>query len=446
MFIGSLVLLLLHFSTLLRVPRKIAPVTVNWGTPLQVIDGFGAMYVSRIPITPQQADFFFSPRVGIGLSIVRTGMIPTLTDCQDTEIYLGASPSNCFDVVSGPTALVADLGAVQAAIARGVKSVFTTSGSPPGSMKTSPGLYYKGSSFVGNASNYSSLASIFASACNFYAANNIPITAFSPQNEPDQNTSYTSALWTATQFHDFVPYMYSALTSSSCPNAKILFPEVSTWTRTYGGLAGITMSDASVAPKVGFLAMHDYGGNTIVAPTNYGYGQHVWLTEVSGISGAYDGSIGDALNWATIIHESLTVGGVSAWLYFSLVNTGPLSVNDNEGLTDQSGNIAKRAYMMGNWSKFVRPGSHMVGVTNTGSLLVTAFVNTTATQSAVVVINDGKVTSNMSIVVGTQMGSLIIPWVTSATHNLAQQDSIPVTNGTVSYAIPAQSIVTLQGN
>src|SRR4029077_11227493 len=223
------------------------------------------------------------------------------------------------------------------------------------------------------------------------------------------------------------------------------FPEPSGFTSDYGGFAAATMADSAVAREGGVLAMHAYGARPVARP-NYGYRQHVWQTEVSGVSPPYDGSINDALKWAMTIHQHLTIGGVSAWLYFSLHNVGALAVNNNEGLTDQSGNIAKRAYVMGNWSKFVRPGWHMVEVTNPFGLPTTAFQNASGTQSVIVIINQGRFRSNQRISVGEQMGSVVIPWVTSANLNLAQQPSVAVIDGKIHYSVPAESIVTLQSD
>jgi glucuronoarabinoxylan endo-1,4-beta-xylanase len=444
----ALALLIARFWQSFRDLYPIAPVAIHWGTSLQTMDGFGATQASEVPLTPSEADLFFSPS-GLGFSIIRTAIIPTLQDCTDTENYLSSlgykmNPANCQTVAFGPTNRNADILTVRQAVARGVTTVLATSGSPPGSMKSN-GRYYQGGTFLGGTANYSSLASILASFCSYAAQFGVTVTHISPQNEPDLSNQYTTALWTAHQFHDFIPYLYSAIHTSNCPSARIVFPEPSGFTSNYGGLAAAAMADSAVARDVGVLAMHAYGRSPVARP-NHGYGQHVWQTEVSGVSPPYDGSINDALKWAMTIHHHLTIGGVSAWLYFSLHNVGALAVNNNEGLTDQSGNIAKRAYVMGNWSKFVRPGWHMVEVISPFGLSTTGFQNASGTQSVIVIINQGRFRSNQRISVGAQMGSVVIPWVTSADLNLAQQPSVAVIDGTIHYSVPAESIVTLQSD
>jgi glucuronoarabinoxylan endo-1,4-beta-xylanase len=118
---------------------------------------------------------------------------------------------------------------------------------------------------------------------------------------------------------------------------------------------------------------------------------------------------------------------------------------DNSALTDYNGNIPLRAYVTGNWSKFVRPGWQRVGVTNGGSLLVTAFQSADSSQSAVVVVNTGSADSTAVFDVGTQMGTSVVPWITSSTQSLAQQTSVPISNGLLTYTVPADSVVTFVG-
>jgi len=77
---------------------------------------------------------------------------------------------------------------------------------------------------------------------------------------------------------------------------------------------------------------------------------------------------------------------------------------------------------------------------------MTAFQNASGTQSAIVIINQGLFRSNQRIRVGAEMGSVVIPWVTSANLNLAQQPSVAVIDGTIHYSVPAESIVTLQSD
>lgn len=74
----------------------------------------------------------------------------------------------------------------------------------------------------------------------------------------------------------------------------------------------------------------------------------------------------DAITWAQYIHNYMTVG-VNAWMYWML-DCVPKYFNqsNNMCLTDQKSNFAKRAYVFGQYAKFIRPGWRRVGVRNRG--------------------------------------------------------------------------------
>src|SRR5260370_16906547 len=56
--------------------------TINWADVRQTIDGFGGSSADFLSsLTPAQADFFFTP-AGIGLSLLRTQIIPDLAPCE----------------------------------------------------------------------------------------------------------------------------------------------------------------------------------------------------------------------------------------------------------------------------------------------------------------------------------------------------------------------------
>lgn len=426
-------------------PPPSSGVTVNWNSPEQTIDGFGGAAVDfTSALSSNLADFFFTTSSGIGLSILRTQIMPDLASCQAWATSLGGNPStSCVGVASGATSLSGEPLVAQEASTRGVTVFIASCWSPPASMKSN-GVFYQGGNFVGSSTNYANYAAALASYPTFMAGYGITIYAISPQNEPDISQTYPSALWTAQEFHDFIPYFHSAIESSG-HSPLIMFPENSAWSSTYNGFTATTMTDGSVAPDVGLLAQHGYAGDTnIVAPTNYG--THLWMTEDSSQSATYDGSMTDALSWAQKIHNYLTVANVNAFIWWFLSDMpGNGDGTDNAALTDIQGNIPLRAYITGNWSKFVRPGWNRVGVTNSGSLLVSAFQGPTG-GAAVVVVNDGAAVNDQVFDVGTSMGTSVVPWVTSSTQDLQSQASVGVSSGSFTYTIPADSVVTFAGH
>jgi O-glycosyl hydrolase len=424
-----------------------ASVSVNWSSVRQTIDGFGGAAVGAAePLPANLATFFFSPSSGIGLSIVRLQVLPDSTTCSQlcTTYYADEGVSGCGCVSSsGATILTGELGIVQQAQANGVATFFATSWSPPASTKSNDS-WFSGGSFLGGSTNYASYAALLESYVSLLSSNGVALFGISPQNEPDISQSYQSALWTAQQFHDFIPYLSSALSGAGFGAVNIILPENSGWSSNYDGFTQTTMSDPAVAPQVGLLAQHGYNpDSSIVALTNYGYGQHVWMTEVSSQSSEYDGSMTDALLWASRIHSYLATAQVNAFVWWGLsdmLEQG--NGTDNGALTDFNGDIPLRAYITGNWSRFVRPGWHRVDVSNAGSLLVTAFQSADDTQSAIVVVNNTSSDSAQVLNVGQQMAGAVVPWITSASQQLVQQSTVPTSDGTITYTIPADSVVT----
>ena len=412
--------------------------TINWNSVQQRIDGFGvAAAFATGPLTTSLADFFFRTDTGIGLSIVRSQVIPDTATCTT---YFGAG--DCV-ASSGATILNGELQIIQQAQARGVATFIASSWSPPASMKSN-GSWGSGGNFIGDTSNYSSFGTLLASYASLLKTKGVPLYAISPQNEPEVSQTYPSARWTAQQFHDFIPYLYSALGTAGVSSTQILFPENDCWSTSYDSFAATAMNDSSVAPDVGIMAQHGYcGPATPVAITTYG--KHLWQTEVSSQTGSYDGSMTEALGWAAIIHKYLAVAKVNAFVWWWLSDM-PLQGGgtDNSALTDVNGNIPSRAYVTGQWSKFVRPGWFRIDVTDTSGMSITAFKDSTSGRFAVVVVNTGSSKSNTFALNGFNATS-VTPWITDATQSLAQQADVIVSGGAFSYTIPADSVVTFAG-
>jgi glucuronoarabinoxylan endo-1,4-beta-xylanase len=278
------------------------------------------------------------------------------------------------------------------------------------------------------------------------SAQGINTYAISVQNEPDfTTTGYASCAWTAQQFHDFVPYLYNALIASNVASTKIMLPESEHW-QSDTNLYSIAMNDSNVAADVSIIADHNYDGvnfqtgDTGVPAALPVYGKAMWETEVS-TGDAYDGSITNAMYWAGRIHLFMTAAQANAWHYWWLI-----SINtDNEGLTDTSGNPAKRMYVLGNYSRFVRPNYVRIDATNSTDALISAYKSTSG-NFAIVAINSDNTNLNQTFTLTncTAIGS-VTPWITSGTLSLSNQAPIPVSNSSFTYTLPAMSVVTFVG-
>ncbi len=316
--------------------------------------------------------------------------------------------------------------------------MFASELSPPGSMKDN-GAFQTGGNMIGNPTNYRNLANIQTAFVTLMKGTySVPIYAISPQNEPEESTHYPSCVWTRRQLRDYIPYLRSALNAAGYSSVKIMVAEDTPWGIN---MAAGPMDDATTAVDISIVASHGYAVLQPNGPLSFknDTGQHVWQTEVSDTN-PYDGTITSALNYASQIHYYLTNAQVNYWGYWLLDANGDF--DDNEALTDKNNNIAKRAYAIGNWSRFVLPGWHMVSVTKSTSLLVTAFTNPTGNCGTVVAVNNGSSPVSVTFSVGTTMGSKVIPHLTSSSANLAEQTVITVSSGSFSATVPSHSIET----
>ncbi|MGA2749422.1 MAG: hypothetical protein ABSG59_11655 [Verrucomicrobiota bacterium] len=392
------------------------PVTTNcvvdWNDVHQRIDGFGASSAWNSSWTSAQADMFFSTNVGIGLSFLRSRIAPGGTTVESSIM--------------------------QMAQARGAR-VWSTPWSPQASFKSNTNV--NGGYFL-SASNQAYASQLAGYVANMKKSYGINLYAISVQNEPDVSADYESCLWSAQQIHDFVPYLRDALVASNVASTRIILAEDESWqTNLYLD----SMTDPSVAADVGVVACHNYNGSPpsgipAALPTVANTNAALWETEVSTFD-PFDGSITNALYWANRIHLYMTAAQVNAFHYWWLISDN----SDNEGLTDISGNPTKRMYVLGNYSRFVRPGYYRIGVSNNAFTSISAYKDTNSRNFAIVAVNSAFNTVTQIFSLANFTASSVTPWITSGALSLSNQPSVPVANSTFSYPLPALSVVTFVG-
>jgi glucuronoarabinoxylan endo-1,4-beta-xylanase len=417
------------------------PVVVHWETVHQTIDGFGASATGYSGMfTDGQADRFFDPQKGLGLSLLRLNAIPTTV--PDDCYCVSNSPG--YSCVKGEKSqvLAGDLRVAQLAKERGAR-IFASPWSPPAEMKSS-GKFCGVGSMKSDPALYANYAERLADYHRLLKANGILLEALSIQNEPDiENDGYDTCRWTGQQIHDFIPYLAEALERNGANDVKIAAPEESEWTFD---LLSATAKDAAVFEKVGLILGHGYHSvkPSGLPETN---GQHVWQTETSEFT-KFDGSMTDGLKWAQSIHEYLTIGA-NAWMFWSL-DCGEQFYNqaNNMCLTDQRSRLAKRAFVLGQYAKFVRPGWQRIGVSNQGGLLITAYKSPENKFAIVVVNGTAKDARDQEFrLLGMASHSAIEPWITSASSSLERRSPLTLnaTTTSFSFTIPAESVVTFVG-
>jgi O-glycosyl hydrolase len=180
--------------------------------------------------------------------------------------------------------------------------------------------------------------------------------------------------------------------------------------------------------------------------------KEVWQTEMSGVKwwpeqGTISGTtvtgtadIGNGVAVAGWIHDALTTGYASAWLWWWWQAS---STNDNEGLLLSNGTDTKRHYTLGNYSKFVRPGFVRVDIAGAPSGVLISAYKGTGTALAIVAINKNSQAVSVPITIsGGTAPTSVTPWVTSSADNLVSKTAVAVSGGSFTAALAATTVTT----
>jgi glucuronoarabinoxylan endo-1,4-beta-xylanase len=422
--------------------------TINWTDVHQVIDGFGASNAfASASMSSANQDFFFGTGTGeLGLSILRVAV-------PDNSGITG----NCTSV--GSSCAGAVVGDMKAAIANGAR-VYATPWSPPATYKTNGSITCANNSAPLSSGNYGAYATWLANFVKSLQADSINLYAMSVQNEPDTCQDYDSATWTAANYDSFVKTYLGPTFAADGLSTLIMLPEAGIYSQT-SGYDATCGSDPTCVGYVSGINWHDYdavltGTNTVKAdpyPSNFPAGKKYWETETScpgagasmGCASSFTTDIGDALRWGAVVDQRIAVDGANAWLYWWLQS--PES-SDNQGLMNSNGTIALRAYMLGQYGKFVRPGYSRIDATHlpqTG-VSVSAFQNASTNQLVIIATNYTSAPLSQAFTLSNAPTfSSLTPTTTSSSMSLSQQAAVAVTGDSFTYTLPAQSITTFVG-
>jgi glucuronoarabinoxylan endo-1,4-beta-xylanase len=430
-------------------------VTVQLGQLKQEMAGFGINNNWAPAMTEEEADAMFDTTTGLGLSILRIGMGSS------------GNPFNGDDCWED----------IRKASARGVTTFIGTLWSPPASCKTNNnennGGYLEESCYE----SWSDTIAAFPAKVKQGAG--VDLYAMSPQNEVDFascgfeepcNGNYPTTLFTAEQYVAFAKIVGRKLHDLN-PPVKLMGPEASEWLHAWsnesaccsepGGLESsnplngmgydyghVLFADKEAWGLLDIFGVHQY--DTQVAepwPSDVPEKKPVWQTEMSGVKWwpeqGPSSDINNAVAIAGWIHNALTVGEASAWLWWWWRAQG----STNEGLLLSNGMDTKRRYALGNYSRFVRPGYTRVDVTGKipGDVLLTAFQGPDGTV-VVVAINKGATSATVPIfIAGGMAPASLMPWVTSASDNLVSKTAVAVSGGSFSAELASNTVTTFVG-
>jgi len=394
-------------------PPVALPVEVALETQHQTIAGFGASSAwTASSLTDAEADQFFSPDTGIGLSLLRVRIAP---DGTTEEL------------------------AAESAVARGV-SVWATPWSPPGEWKDNGSTNNGGHLLSTEAQAWADRLADFAQGM---ANSGVTLSALSAQNEPGFSANWETCLYTAAQLTAFIRDNLGPALATRGLATPIIAPESQNW-KDFPKFADAILADPVASTYVGMLATHDYGGTPAVYSAN---GKQVWQTEVSDPNKGVDPGIDSGLRVAQKIHDHLVNADVSAWHYWWLKPRGDQPA-DNSALTGLDGQLTRRGYVLGNWSRFVRPGFVRVEATPNpqDQVSVSAFADPASGRLVIVAINQGTEDAEQIFSIPGTGVTVVTPWITSADFALVPAAAMPLTDTNFTFTLPGRSVTTLVGD
>jgi len=432
--------------------------TINWTDVHQIIDGFGASdEAHQASMSTANQDFFFGTGAGeLGLSILRVGVTDGSQD-----------PGSCLSVSTSCAGVyVSDM---QAVIANGGR-VYATPWSPPAAYESNGSTICtagagNGSLVTGDYGLYATwLANFVQSLQTEYS---IRLYALSVQNEPEYCEDYDSALWTAAQMDTFIKTNLGPTFSSDGLSTLIFMPETGNYGDLTGANGGTTcMEDSSCYSHVGGVNWHDYGAtanssDSISAapyPSGWSSGKKYWETEVScgpgyGPSGCESGfttdMTTDGLMWAGLIDDRLVNEDANAYLYWLMIDYSGSPTSGNDSLMSNTGTVAKRAYVFGQYSAFVRPGYYRVDATHVpqSGVSVSAYQNTSTGSLVIVATNyTGSAISQGFALTNAPTFTSVTPYITSASLSLLAQPTVTLSANAFTYTLPPESVTTFVGS
>lgn len=394
-------------------------VTVNAGTTYQTMDGFGytltegsCEVISGMAATQQNQllNDLYNPTTGLNASVVRIsiGASDLSSSSYSYNETSGDTNMNNFSL-NGPdlTYLVPIIKKILL-INPNIK-ILATPWSAPRWMKTN-------GSWVGGSLQtqyYAAYAKYFVKYFDAMKAQGINIWGITPQNEPENPNNEPSMLMNSTEQKNFINQQLGPqMAAAGYGNIKIIAFDHNCDNTAY------PIDVLNNSSYVDGAAFHLYLGNisamsTVKNATN----KNVYFTEqYTGSGGSFTGDfgwhmqnvvIGSTNNWSRTVLEwnaannsSLgprTPGGCNTCL-------GAITVNNSTSYTK---NVAY--YIIGQISKFVKPGAVRIGASSTNSSIQSVAFKNPDGSTALVVYNSGGSSNTIKVVSGSSAFNYAVP-------------------------------------
>ncbi|MFI9833966.1 glycoside hydrolase family 30 beta sandwich domain-containing protein [Streptomyces sp. NPDC051913] len=425
--------------------------TVDGSATYQPIDGFGfsehfgraeIMHGSQgLPAAKQREllDLLLSRSTGAGLSILRLGIDSGI---QPTDPGgPNATPQYVWDGVDKGQVWLA-----KEAKAYGVNRFYADAWTAPGYMKTN-GTDANGGTLCGlsgadcaSGDWRKAYADFLVQWARFYGQEGVRITDLGFTNEPDWTATYDSMRLTPAQATEFVKVLGPV---ANAAGYKVACCDSFGWTQQKAYTSAIE-ADPAARNHVSTHTGHTYASPVDgPLPTR----KRTWMSEWSPNGTTWnenwdDGSGYDGFTVASAVHDALTKGNASGYVYWY-----GASVGATRGLIQMDGetfHASKRLWALAGYSRFVRPGAVRIGATAADAdLRLSAFRNTDGTLT-VVALNAGTSDQQVSYSLrntGIATGTAT-PYLTDGSRSMGRQTAVPVRGGALTATVPARSLVT----
>jgi len=386
-----------------------ADATINVSTTKQEIDGFGASSAWCGTINSKIMNTLFGD---LGYSILRVRIEEGIGDNWKTGNF---------------GSWAAELANAKAATANGAV-VFASPWNPPKSMQENFTKTGDASAQRLRYDKYQEYLDYLNAYVKYMGDNGVNLHAISVQNEPDYATDWN--WWTPTEMLDFMK------TYAGKINTKVIAPESFQYLKN---MSDPILNDATALANMDILGFHLYG--TSVSQFAYPLfqqkgvpaGKKAWMTEhyvdTDGMT--------DVMALSKELHDCMVTGNMNAYVYWWI--TWP------NGLANSNGTIYKRAYVLGQFAKHVRPGYHRVDATATPATNVYVSAYTGDNKVVVVAVNTGTSAVNQTFVVQGATVPQFASWQTTSSTNMAGGANVQTSGGSFVSSLPAQSITTFVG-
>ena len=186
-------------------------------------------------------------------------------------------------------------------------------------------------------------------------------------------------------------------------------------------------------------------------------GWRYWMTEYNPMEGpnneggnGRDLTMETALNVARVIHYDLTITNASAWQWWTAVSPedykdGLIYTNYYNPGDNQTIILSKNLWVLGNYSRFIRPGSKRVeclGAADRNGIMASAYKDVKNDNLIIVAVNVMENSSKIDFNVSNLTEDIeLTPYITSdeSGDDLRMGQKFKISEG---YTIPARSVVT----